>query len=110
MISVVLLLSVIWYLSPEAIESNDSNRVSEAQISQIIDARCVSCHASEPTQPGFAAAPLGILLDSPELILNQAERIAVTVQNRYMPIGNLTGMTDQERTTVAQWYAQVQQP
>jgi len=26
-----------------------------------------------------------------------------------MPIGNLTGMTDQERANVASWYAQIQQ-
>jgi uncharacterized membrane protein len=109
-IAVVLLLSMVWYLSPVKIESDDASRVSEAQISQIIDSRCVSCHASQPTQPGFVEAPLGIVLESPELILNQAQRIAITVQTKYMPIGNLTGMTDQERATVAQWYAQIQQP
>jgi uncharacterized membrane protein len=31
------------------------------------------------------------------------------VQTRYMPLGNLTGMTDAERATVASWYAQLQQ-
>ena len=109
-IAVVLLLSMVWYLSPVKIESDGANRVSETQISQIIETRCVACHASQPTQPGFAEAPLGIVLESTELILNQAERIATTVQTKYMPIGNLTGMTDQERATVAQWYAQMQQP
>jgi uncharacterized membrane protein len=108
-IAVILLLSMVWYLSPAAIESDGANRISEAQISQIIETRCVACHANQPTQPGFAAAPLGIVLESPELILNQAERIAFTVQTKYMPIGNLTGMTDQERATVARWYAQIQQ-
>ena len=34
--------------------------------------------------------------------------IATTVQSKYMPIGNLTGMTDQERAVVATWYAQQQ--
>lgn len=109
-IAVVLLLSMVWYLSPVKIQSDDANRVSETQISEIIETRCVACHASQPTQPGFAEAPLGIVLESPELILNEAQRIATTVQTKYMPIGNLTGMTDQERATVAQWYAQIQQP
>ena len=109
-IAVLLLLSMVWYLSPAAIESDDASRVSETQISEIIETRCVACHASKPTQPGFVEAPLGIVLESPELILNLAERIATTVQTKYMPIGNLTGMTDQERATVAQWYAQLQQP
>jgi uncharacterized membrane protein len=109
-IAVVLLLSMVWYLSPARIEIDDASRVSETQISQIIETRCVACHASQPTQPGFVEAPLGVVLESPELILNQAERIATTVQTKYMPIGNLTGMTDQERAQVAQWYAQLQQP
>ena len=109
-IAVVLLLSMVWYLSPATIEIDDASRVSETQIAQIMETRCVACHASQPTQPGFVEAPLGIVLESPELILNLAERIATTVQNKYMPIGNLTGMTDQERATVARWYAQIQQP
>ena len=41
-------------------------------------------------------------------INSNADRIATTVQSRYMPIGNLTGMTDEERALVATWYAQQQ--
>jgi uncharacterized membrane protein len=90
-------------------DSDAANQVSEARIVQIIETRCIACHASQPTQPGFVAAPLGIVLESHQDILNHAERIAFTVQTRYMPIGNLTGMTDQERVSVARWYAQIQQ-
>ena len=35
-----------------------------------------------------------------------AQKMAETVGNKYMPIGNLTQMTDDERTLVATWYAQ----
>jgi uncharacterized membrane protein len=108
-IAVILLLAMIWYLSPEAIENDGADQVSEAQISEIIAARCVACHASQPTQAGFVEAPLGIVLETPALILANADRVAFTVQSKYMPIGNLTGMTDQERTSVARWYTQVQQ-
>ena len=108
-IAVLLLLAMIWYLSPKAMDSDAANQVSEARIVQIIETRCIACHASQPTQPGFVAAPLGIVLESHQDILNHAERIAFTVQTRYMPIGNLTGMTDQERASVVSWYAQIQQ-
>jgi uncharacterized membrane protein len=108
-IAVMILLAVIWYLSPKSLPGEGANQVSEAQIAQIIERRCVACHARTPTQPGFVAAPLGIVLETDEEILNNAERIAFTVQTRYMPIGNLTGMTDQERASVASWYAQIQQ-
>ncbi len=107
--AVVLLFAMIWYLSPQAIDSGAANQVSEAQMAQIIERRCVACHARQPTQPGFTAAPLGIVLESSAEFINHAERIAFTVQTKYMPIGNLTGMTDQERASVASWYAQIQQ-
>ena len=100
---------MVWYLRPAAPDETAVGQVSDARIAEIINARCVACHASRPTQPGFVEAPLGILLETRQQIDARAERIAVTVQTRYMPIGNLTGMTDAERAAVAGWYAQLKQ-
>jgi uncharacterized membrane protein len=100
---------MVWFLRPVAPDTTASGGVSEAQISEIINSRCVACHSTNPTQPGFVEAPLGIVLETPQQIQARADRIAVTVQTRYMPIGNLTGMTDAERATVASWYVQEQQ-
>ena len=105
-LAVMLLLAMVWYLRPVVSTDASVGQVSEAQIAEIINSRCVACHASNPTQPGFVEAPLGIVLESAQQIVDRAERIAVTVQTRYMPLGNLTGMTDAERATVASWYAQ----
>ena len=107
-IAVLLLLAMIVYLSPKPVDSA-AGKVSETQISQIIEVRCVACHASKPTQPGFAEAPLGLVMETPAQINTLAERIATTVQSKYMPIGNLTGMTDDERALIAAWYAQQKQ-
>ena len=100
---------MIWYLRPVAPDAAAGAGVDEARISEIIDNRCVACHASKPTQPGFVEAPLGIVLETPQQVAARADRIAVTVQTRYMPLGNLTGMTDAERAAVAGWYAQLRQ-
>ncbi|MCP4335043.1 MAG: urate hydroxylase PuuD [Gammaproteobacteria bacterium] len=108
-LAVILLLAMVWYLRPTPPAGVVEGEVSAAQITEIINNRCIACHAIQPTQPGFVAAPLGILLETPEQISARAERIAVTVQTRYMPIGNLTGMTDEERAMVAGWYAQIKQ-
>jgi uncharacterized membrane protein len=108
-LAVILLLAMIWYMRPPVSTDASAGQVSEAQIAEIINSRCVACHAGTPTQPGFVEAPLGIVLESSQQILSRAERIAATVQTRYMPIGNLTGMTDSERATVASWYAQRRQ-
>jgi uncharacterized membrane protein len=108
-LAVVLILAMVWYLRPVAPDAAAGAGVDAARISEIIDNRCVACHASKPTQPGFVEAPLGIVLETPQQVAARAERIAVTVQTRYMPLGNLTGMTDAERAAVAGWYAQLKQ-
>jgi uncharacterized membrane protein len=72
-------------------------------IQHIVAMRCAPCHASAPTQPGFATAPKGLLLDSPEAILAHVSVIAPQVATNAMPIGNLTGMTDAERTQLLDW-------
>ena len=108
-IAVLLLLAMIWYLRPVALINAEAGQVSDTQMAEIINNRCVACHASKPTQPGFLEAPLGIVLETQQQIQARAERVAVTVQTRYMPLGNLTGMTDAERASVASWYAQSRQ-
>ena len=77
-------------------------RKSNAVIAQ----RCVPCHAAQPTHGGFAQPPKGILLETPDQIAAQAVKINETVGNKYMPIGNLTQMTDDERSLVMAWFAQ----
>ena len=71
---------------------------------QVIDSRCVSCHADKPTFQGLAEAPKGLKLDTRERV--EAQRIAIrqqTVLSRAMPPGNLTGMTDEERNVLDRW-------
>jgi uncharacterized membrane protein len=69
----------------------------------IVTRRCVPCHAAHPAQPGFATAPNGVLLDTPADLLVRASQVAPQVESRTMPIGNLTGMTEPERTQLLDW-------
>jgi uncharacterized membrane protein len=76
-----------------------------AKVQAIITQRCTSCHADKPTQPGFAAAPVGIVLQTPDQIHWHAAKIyQQAVQLRAMPLGNLTNITPEERATIGQWY------
>ena len=73
----------------------------------IIQARCVTCHSAHATHPMFPVAPNGVLLDSPENIAKHADRVFVrTVETKTMPLGNLTGITEEERTQLGAWFAQ----
>jgi uncharacterized membrane protein len=75
-----------------------------ADVERIVTSRCATCHAEQPRQPGFVIAPKNVMLDTPERIRAQAGAIEQqAVLTRAMPIGNLTGMTDDERNTLAAW-------
>jgi uncharacterized membrane protein len=77
-----------------------------AQVQAIVAQRCVSCHADKPTQEGFPVAPKDVKLDAPERITANAQKIyEQVVATKAMPIGNLTGMTDAERSMIAAWVA-----
>lgn len=78
--------------------------VSFADVRVVIAQRCAPCHSSTPTEPAFPSPPLGVALDTPLQIRTQAQRIYdVTIATRTMPLGNLTGMTDEERELLGRW-------
>jgi len=80
--------------------------VSFARVQAIVGERCATCHAEKPTQEGFTTAPKDVKLDTPERIAANAQKIyEQAVATKAMPIGNLTGMTEDERATLGAWVA-----
>lgn len=103
-IAVALLVGLAVAMAPRHL-GGSAGKIAYADARAILDRRCVSCHAATPTQPGFAQAPKGILLTDQAGAKQHAQKIAETVNNRYMPIGNLTKMTDDERAALVAWAA-----
>ncbi len=81
--------------------------VTYASVKTILEARCTSCHAKTPTNPAFAAPPVGIVLDTDDNVVALKDRILIrAVETKTMPLGNLTGMTDEERVLLGRWIAE----
>jgi uncharacterized membrane protein len=77
---------------------------TDAEILALMKAHCVMCHAVEPAHPAFANAPAGVLLETIPQVTANADRIMTqVVVTGAMPLGNETGMTDEERTRIAAW-------
>ncbi|MCE8017561.1 hypothetical protein HOP62_15905 [Halomonas sp. MCCC 1A17488] len=76
---------------------------SLAEVEAIIESRCVACHSASPTQEGFGSAPAGVVYDTTAQIEGHRAKIREVVVSRYMPLGNMTGMTDEERDAIAAW-------
>lgn len=87
-----------------------SSAISYNQVQAIFAQRCVACHAAKTTHPAFPIAQKGVLLETEEQARKQVALIAVQVSSKAMPLGNLTQMTDEERTLLVKWTQQVQQP
>ncbi|NYT66523.1 urate hydroxylase PuuD [Alcaligenaceae bacterium] len=106
---VILLAIAAWLMAPTTTPSStpvpvvDSGKDTETSVLGIVTARCVQCHSEKPTLGGFAAAPAGVHLESLGDIQRHADQIKQTVASRYMPLGNMTSMTDAERAAIAAW-------
>ena len=85
------------------VASSDGGATPLARVHAVMEERCVSCHAAQPSHPGFSAPPLGIALDTEAQTQQHKAQIQQVVASGYMPLGNLTQMTDDERTLIANW-------
>ena len=104
-VGLLTLAGVAFALMPQARNGSAASppNGSFARIQAIVAQRCTSCHSANPTQSGFTAAPNGLLLDTPERILAHIEQMRQQIATRAMPLGNITGITEEERTEMLTW-------
>ena len=106
-LSFVIMVGVMWFTAPNPVETSDSTNIQDASVSvmSVVSQRCTVCHSENPTQSGFSAPPLGLVLDSMDQLEVNADKVyQAAVLTKTMPIGNLSGMTDEERDLLAGWY------
>ena len=111
--STLLLVGLILVMRPQPVvmELGEAGFPTSAAVMPVIMERCAVCHAEQPAHPGFTAAPLGVVLDNEQNLEAMAPRVYQSVVvTRTMPLGNLTGMTDEERDLLARWYAGLETP
>ena len=78
--------------------------VTYAEARKIVDLRCVECHSIQPTNRAFPFAVMGVKLDTPEQMRQYAARMQKrVVEEKTMPIANMSGMTEEERRILGRW-------
>ena len=98
------MLALALAMKPAAPDKN-VEPVSWCEVQPIIERHCVSCHAENPTDPGWAMAPQGLMLDTPERVMARKHDVyARSAVLKTMPLGNKTEMTERERKLIADWY------
>jgi uncharacterized membrane protein len=72
--------------------------VPVAEVRTLIRTHCSACHSDTPTHVAIPAAPAGVMFDTMAEIRKYAPRIIFrVVEQKTMPLGNETGMTEEER-------------
>lgn len=105
---VALIVIAAWIAAPVGKTADDTAAADNAgptldDVHAIIEQRCASCHSQEPSQAGFSSAPAGVEYDTQDQLQRQMEQTKKVVASGYMPLGNTTNMTDEERDIIEAW-------
>jgi uncharacterized membrane protein len=99
--AVVLIGVIVWLRpAPPASSAPAAARpaVSAAQVQAVVAQRCAMCH-------GEALQSKGVRLDSPAELKRHAQAVyQQAVVTKLMPINNATGITDEERALIGDWF------
>lgn len=101
----VMLFVIIGFMVPKPVAVSEIE-ITGKRVVEISQARCASCHAEQPSNTTFSAPPAGVLLETESQLLLNKQRIFQAVKTGYMPLGNMTKMTDTERSEMLQWAAE----
>ncbi|MCF2948715.1 urate hydroxylase PuuD [Paraglaciecola aquimarina] len=117
LIGLVLVAVTLSFTKPKpslAIDASTQNSAAQSQLSLakltvktdlLVQIHCANCHSNTPTQAGFTAPPAGIVIDSLETLSQQSAKATEAIQSGYMPLGNMTQLTDDERANMLIWLA-----
>ncbi len=98
-----LLAGCLGYERLTVTEALPSSGIDEVAALAVVAKHCQVCHSASPTQPGFAAPPAGVLMDDPAVYLQSIDQILTAVNSGYMPLGNITGMSADEKALLVAW-------
>jgi uncharacterized membrane protein len=105
-VSVLILLGAAYITAPQP-SNVKCKEISFAEVNNIIQKRCISCHSSKPTDDVYTAPPNGVKYDTPLEIAAKKELIMQrVVLTNNMPQNNKTNMTPEERDVIRCWIGQ----
>ncbi|KQT14321.1 urate hydroxylase PuuD [Ramlibacter sp. Leaf400] len=100
-VGVVAIVATAIWLAPApgaAVAAAAPQAAGYAQVKPILEQRCYQCHGAQLQMKN-------VRLDSPQALKQHAANVyQQTVVTRLMPLNNATGLTEQERAVVGQWF------
>ena len=106
-LAALMLAGLAALMVPKQVELKQGETVlQDQQAMALVEAHCASCHAQQPTNAGFASAPAGIILEEANATVAMKDKIIPALQTGYMPLGNLSQMTEQQRQALIIWLSE----
>lgn len=106
-VSVVILLAGAFISAPPKDPGACNTKIEFSEVNAIIQARCITCHSSKPTDDVYKAPPNGVMYDTPEDIVRKKDLIMQRVViTKTMPQNNKTNITEKERDIIRCWIDQ----
>jgi uncharacterized membrane protein len=106
-VSILILLGAAFLSAPQPVKNDCKEELTSKDIMPIIQQRCASCHASNPTDDVYTAPPNGVKYDTPDDIIKLRDKIMQrVVVTKTMPPNNKTDITDEERKLIGCWIEQ----
>ncbi len=105
----VAIVVLAWAIAPKAKPQPAVAPAIKAEVTtetalKIVQTRCATCHAENPTDDMFTVAPAGVMIETESQLRQWAPRIyARAVTSKDMPFMNKTGMTEAERIKLSEW-------
>ena len=88
----------------EDVKVAEDDQLESNDVLAIVQTRCVSCHATKPTDPDIEEAPGAVKLESiADVKKYSAKILKQSVLTNAMPLANKTEMTKQERQGIGDW-------
>ena len=113
LVGVAVIIGVIVWMKPvpavgNAVATNSiaggahpaggSDTISYEKVAKVLEQRCYQCHGAQLQMKNMR-------LDSPELLKQHAQAVyQQAVVTKLMPMNNATGITDDERALIGQWF------
>ena len=101
-VALLLTLALAAWMAPKPVATT-GNVINTDQALHLTHLRCAECHAAQPTSDMFKTPPAGIILEDEAHLLQYKDRMISALQTSYMPLGNITAMTDDERAQLIGW-------
>ena len=101
------LIAALWMTAPPPREAGvDVSATDDAEVLHIVHTHCTTCHAHEPASQVFRTPPASLVLETLDDVRRYAPLVEQNaVKTHVMPLGNLSGMSEEERLLLGAWLA-----